>query len=113
AAARWGLHCLDLDGHVLWRQALSEAGELSSPILVHGYVMVSAAGGGIYVANAASGQRFQDFAPRPRVTSPPASDGRQVYLLSNGGYFYALALVEMVRNPSGSPQVSSSGLERF
>jgi hypothetical protein len=26
------------------------------------------------------------------VTSEPTTDGQQVYVLSNGGYFYALAL---------------------
>ncbi len=93
SAARWGLHCLDTEGHVLWKQALSEAGELSVPLLVHGYVLVSAAGGGTYVANAISGRLYQYFAPGHGVTSPPATDGRQVYVLSNGGYFYALRLI--------------------
>jgi outer membrane protein assembly factor BamB len=97
SAARWGLHCLDVEGHVLWKQALSEAGELSAPVLTHGYVMVSAAGGGTYVADAASGRLYQYFAPGHGVTSPPATDGRQVYVLSNGGYFYALALTELNR----------------
>jgi outer membrane protein assembly factor BamB len=97
SAARWGLHCLDTDGHVLWKQALAEAGELSSPVLVHGYIMVSAAGGGTYVADAASGRLYQYFAPGHGVTSAPATDGRQVYILSNGGYFYALALTAFSR----------------
>jgi outer membrane protein assembly factor BamB len=92
SAARWGLHCLDLDGHVVWKQSLSEAGELSAPVLLGGYVMVSAAGGGTYVADSATGRLCQFFAPGHGVTSAPATDGRQVYVLSNGGYFYALAL---------------------
>jgi outer membrane protein assembly factor BamB len=88
SAARWGLHCLDTDGHVLWKQALAKAGELSVPLLLGDYVMVSAAGGGTYVADAASGRLYQYFAPGHGVSSAPATDGRrQVYVLSNGGYF--------------------------
>jgi outer membrane protein assembly factor BamB len=93
AAARWGMHCLDTEGHLLWKQALAEAGELSPPLLVHGYVLVSASGGGTYVADATSGHLYQFFAPGHGVTSSPATDGRQVYVLSNGGYFYALRLM--------------------
>jgi hypothetical protein len=35
---------------------------------------------------------YQFFAPGHGVSSEATSDGRQVYVLSNGGYFYALAL---------------------
>jgi outer membrane protein assembly factor BamB len=103
SAARWGLHCLDTDGHVLWKQALAKAGELSVPLLVGDYVMVSAAHGGTYIADAASGRLYQYFAPGHGVTSAPTSDGRrQVYVLSNGGYFYALALTQYTRAWSAS-----------
>jgi outer membrane protein assembly factor BamB len=91
-AAKAGLHALDLEGHLLWRQALSEGGELSQPALLGRYVMVSSSQGGTYVADAASGRLYQYFYPGHGVSSAPASDGRQVYVLSNGGYFYALAL---------------------
>jgi outer membrane protein assembly factor BamB len=92
SAAKAGLHALDLDGHLLWKQALSKGGELSTPTLVGGYVLVSSAQGGTYVADAATGRLYQYFFPGHGVTSSPASDGRQVYVLSNGGYFYALGL---------------------
>jgi outer membrane protein assembly factor BamB len=91
-AAKAGLHALDVDGHLLWRQALSKGGELSTPTLVDGYVMVSSAAGGTYVADAVTGHLYQYFFPGHGVTSAPTSDGQQVYVLSNGGYFYALAL---------------------
>jgi outer membrane protein assembly factor BamB len=91
-AAKLGLHALDLDGHLLWRQALAEGGELSSPTLVQAYVLVSSAHGGTYVADARSGRLYQFFSPGHGVTSEATSDGRQVYVLSNGGYFYALGL---------------------
>ncbi|MDB4967942.1 MAG: Pyrrolo-quinoline quinone [Myxococcales bacterium] len=91
-AAKSGLHAVDLEGHLLWRQALAAGGELSAPSVVGPYVLVSSAVGGTYVADAASGNLYQYFAPGHGVTSEPASDGQQVYVLSNGGYFYALAL---------------------
>ena len=77
---------------MLWRQSLAAGGELSAPTVVRGYVLVSSAIGGTYVADAASGRLYQYFSPGHGVTSEATSDGRQVYVLSNGGYFYALAL---------------------
>jgi outer membrane protein assembly factor BamB len=92
AAAKAGLHALDLDGRLLWRQALAAGGELSPPTLVSRYVLVSSAQAGTYVADAVTGRLYQYFAPGQGVTSEATSDGKQVYVLSNGGYFYALAL---------------------
>ncbi|HEX4458135.1 MAG TPA: PQQ-binding-like beta-propeller repeat protein [Polyangia bacterium] len=93
-AAKAGLHALDMDGRLLWRQSLSEGGELSEPTLVNRYVLVSSSGatGGTYIADAASGRLYQFFFPGHGVSSAPMSDGKNVYVLSNGGYFYALAL---------------------
>jgi outer membrane protein assembly factor BamB len=91
-AAKLGLHALDLEGHLLWRQALAEGGELSPPTIIGAYVLVSSAHGGTYIADARDGHLYQFFAPGHGVTSEPTSDGRQIYLLSNNGYFYALAL---------------------
>jgi outer membrane protein assembly factor BamB len=91
-AAKVGLHRLGTDGHLIFRQALAEMGELSPPTLVRGYVLVSAAGGGTYVADAHTGRLYSYFAPGHGITAEATTDGRQVYLLSNGGYFYALQL---------------------
>ncbi len=91
-AAKSGLHALDLEGHLLWRQALSEGGELSAPTVVGSYLLVSSAHAGTYVADARTGRLYQFFSPGHGVTSEATSDGRQVYVLSNGGYFYALGL---------------------
>ncbi|HZS37310.1 MAG TPA: PQQ-binding-like beta-propeller repeat protein [Polyangia bacterium] len=90
AAAKSGLHALDTDGHLLWRQALAAGGELSPPLVVGNYVMVAASQAGVYVADAVSGRLYQFFSPGHGVTAEPTSDGRQVYFMSNGGYFYAL-----------------------
>ncbi|MSP62452.1 MAG: hypothetical protein EXR72_19390 [Myxococcales bacterium] len=93
AAARGGLHCLDLKGRVVWRQALAQQGELSTPTLLDGrYLLVSASDAGTYVADARSGRLLQFFEPGKGVTAEPVSDGRQVYVLTNTGFFYAFAL---------------------
>jgi outer membrane protein assembly factor BamB len=91
-AAKSGLHCLDADGHLVYRQALAEAGELSAPTLTSGYILISASGGGTYVADAHTGALLSYFSPGHGVTAEATSDGRQIYVLSNGGYFYALSL---------------------
>jgi outer membrane protein assembly factor BamB len=91
-AAKAGLHALDLEGHLLWRQALAEGGELSAPMVLGPYVLASSSKFGTYVADARNGSLYQYFAPGHGVTSEPSSDGRQVYVLSNAGYFYALGL---------------------
>jgi outer membrane protein assembly factor BamB len=91
-ATKRGLHALDLGGRLLWRQSLAEGGELSAPTLLGRYLLVSSAHGGTYVADARSGHLYQYFSPGHGVTSEPTTDGRQVYVLSNAGYFYALAL---------------------
>jgi outer membrane protein assembly factor BamB len=87
-----GLHAVDRQGRLVWRQSLGTDGELSAPLVVNGLVMVSSAQRGTFVADAASGQLKTCIRPGHGVTSAPTTDGRQVYLLSNGGYLYALAL---------------------
>jgi outer membrane protein assembly factor BamB len=90
AAAKGGLYCLDGEGRPLWHQSLAEGGELSPPLLLGRYVLVSASAAGTYVADAVSGHLCQFFSPGHGVSAEPTTDGRQVYLLSNTGYFYAL-----------------------
>lgn len=94
AAAKFGLYSLDMSGQLLWRQGLSAAGELSQPLLVGSYVLVSGAANvaGTYVADAQSGQLYQFFHPGHGVTAAPISDGEQIYLLSNNGFFYAFVI---------------------
>ena len=92
AAAKAGLHALDREGRLVWRQALADAGELSAPLVVDGHLVVSAANGGAYIADAATGRLEQFLFTGHGATGAPATDGRQIYVLSNGGYFYALAL---------------------
>jgi outer membrane protein assembly factor BamB len=104
AAAKAGLHALDREGRLVWRQALAAAGELSAPLVVGGHLVVSAANGGAYIADAATGRLEQFLFTGHGATGAPSTDGRQVYLLSNGGYFYALAL----KRPSPSTVIGSA-----
>jgi outer membrane protein assembly factor BamB len=93
ASTRDGLHCLDTKGRLVWRQSLARQGELSQPVLVGDrYLLVSASEGGTYVVDQASGQLLQFFKPGHGVTAPPTSDGRQVYVLTNAGFFYAFSI---------------------
>jgi outer membrane protein assembly factor BamB len=93
AATRAGLHCLDLEGHLVWRQALARQGELSPPVLVgERLLLVSASEGGTYVVDRRTGRLLQFFDPGHGVTAMPYSDGAQVYLLTNTGFFYAFLI---------------------
>lgn len=93
AATRAGLHCLDLAGRLVWRQALSKQGELSAPVLVgRRLLLLSSSEGGTYVVDRASGTLLQLFDPGHGVAAMPFSDGTQVYLLTNTGFFYAFAI---------------------
>ena len=47
---------------------------------------------GEYVADAQTGRLYQFFSPGHGITGEPTTDGRQVYVLSNGGFLYALSL---------------------
>jgi hypothetical protein len=54
--------------------------------------MVSSATGGTYVAQEESGRLEQFILPGHGTTTPPTTDGKQVYILTNNGHFYAYAL---------------------
>lgn len=89
-AAPAGVHCLDTQGRLVWRQALAQEGELSAPVLWGPYLLLSAAAGGLYLAQADDGRLLQFFAPGQGATGAPSAYGRHVYVLSNAGFFYAL-----------------------
>jgi outer membrane protein assembly factor BamB len=92
-AVRDGLHCLDLQGHLLWRQSLAKQGVLSSPVtLGTRYLLLSASEGGTFVVDPMDGHLLQSFDPGHGVSSEPVSDGHQVYVLTNTGFIYAFAL---------------------
>ncbi|MBL9009465.1 MAG: PQQ-binding-like beta-propeller repeat protein [Myxococcales bacterium] len=90
SSATQGLFCLDKKGRKLWQQVLQGQGELSRPILWGPYLLVSAAQSGLHIADAESGELLQFFAPGQGATAAPMAKGRDVYLLSNAGDFFAL-----------------------
>lgn len=102
SAGKEGLHCLDLAGRVVWHQALPQAGELSTPLLVGRWVVVSAADMGTYVADAATGRLAQSLLPGHGISAKPTTDGRHIFVVSNAGFVYALTLAEYAKLPHAS-----------
>ena len=92
SSSKTGVHCLDSDGHPLWQQAIGKAGELSPPLLVRNLVLVSTTRGGLYVVDAEGGELAGYFPPGNGASAAPTSDGKNVYWLTNNGYFYAFSL---------------------
>jgi len=91
-APRQGLHAADLQGHVLWRQGLTEAGDLTRPQVIGRYLIFSGSRAGLFVVDRATGELQEVFNPGHGVCAPPVVDEAQhrLYVMSNGGSFYAL-----------------------
>jgi outer membrane protein assembly factor BamB len=92
SAGKQGVYCLDVAGRLVWHQALPQAGELSTPLVVAGWVVVSAADSGTYIANADNGRLDVFLMPGHGITGPPTTDGRHVFVVSNAGFVYALSI---------------------
>ncbi|HSS38379.1 MAG TPA: PQQ-binding-like beta-propeller repeat protein [Polyangia bacterium] len=91
-APRQGLHAADLEGHVLWRQGLTEAGDLTRPQVFGRYMIFSGSRAGLFVVDRTNGELQEVFNPGHGVCAAPLVDEAQhrLYVLSNGGSFYAL-----------------------
>lgn len=89
-SATQGLFCLDGKGRKVFQQSLAHQGELAQPVLWNGYLLISAAVSGLYVADAKTGELLQSFDPGQGATAPPVAVGSSVYLLSNAGAFFSL-----------------------
>jgi outer membrane protein assembly factor BamB len=94
AAADEGLFALDRRGHLLWRQGLRQGGDPAAPLLAGAYLFLSLSDTGLMIVDKASGRLYQSFDPGPGVSSQPAVIGDRLYVLSNGGVLYAMALAE-------------------
>jgi len=94
AAPRHGVHSADLDGHVLWRQGLTEAGDLTRPMVVGRYLIFSGSRAGLFVVDRASGSLLEIFNPGHGVCAAPTLDDKtqRLYVLANSGSLYALDL---------------------
>ena len=95
AAPRQGLHAADLEGHILWRQGLTQAGDLTVPMVVGPYLVFSGSRAGLFIVDRDNGKLLEIFNPGGGVCASPTLDasGTRLYVLSNGGSLYALDLV--------------------
>jgi outer membrane protein assembly factor BamB len=94
AAPRQGLHASDLQGHVVWRQGLTEAGDLTPPVVVGRYLVFSGSRAGLFVVDRENGDLLELFNPGQGICAAPTIDlaTHRLYVLSNGGTLYALDL---------------------
>ncbi len=94
AAPRQGLHASDLQGHVVWRQGLTEAGDLTPPVVVGRYLIFSGSRAGLFIVDRETGELVELFNPGQGICSAPTLDlaARRLYVLTNGGTLYALDL---------------------
>jgi outer membrane protein assembly factor BamB len=95
AAPRLGVQALSVSGQLLWRQGLTSAGELTTPMAVGPYLIFSGSRAGMFVVDRQTGELLELFNPGSGVcAAPTVSPERQtLYVLSNGGALYALDLV--------------------
>lgn len=95
SAPRDGLAALTAKGHVLWRQGLADAGDLTAPVAVGPYLVFAASRAGLFIVERATGKLLQVFNPGRGMCAAPAldADGRNLYVLSNSGSLYALKLI--------------------
>jgi len=94
AAPRQGLHAADRQGHVVWRQGLTAAGDLTRPLVLGKYLMFSGSRAGLFIVDRATGELLEVFNPGQGVCASATLDlaARRLYILSNGGSLYALDL---------------------
>jgi outer membrane protein assembly factor BamB len=94
AAPRQGLHAADPEGHVIWRQGLTEAGDLTQPVIVGRYLIFSGSRAGLFVVDRKGGGLLELFNPGHGICAAPTLDVRsgRIYVLSNSGSLYALDL---------------------
>jgi outer membrane protein assembly factor BamB len=95
AAPRQGLHAADLEGHIVWRQGLTQAGDLTSPVVVGPYLVFSGSRAGLFIVDREDGRLLEIFNPGSGVCASPTLDPKsgRLYVLSNGGALYALDLL--------------------
>jgi hypothetical protein len=94
-APRLGLHATGRDGRIVWRQGLTEAGDLTRPLIFGRYLIFSGSRAGMFVVDRETGALLELFNPGHGVCAAPTIDfarGR-LYLLSNSGSLYALSAI--------------------
>jgi outer membrane protein assembly factor BamB len=92
AGAESGLHAVDLDGNLVWRQGFARAGDPARPLVDGHYLLLSVAESGLYIIDKRDGTLYQSFLPGPGITAAPTVTGDRIYIHSNGGILYAMNL---------------------
>jgi outer membrane protein assembly factor BamB len=90
-----GLIAISLQGNILWRQGLRNAGDLTLPVEVGPYLVFSGSREGLFIIERSSGKLLQIFDPARGMCAAPTVDkeGRALYVLANSGALYALDLI--------------------
>jgi outer membrane protein assembly factor BamB len=92
SAPQLGLYVLDLQGRLVWRQGVARGGALTPPLIVGQYLIFTGSDAGLYVIDRESGTLVQYFSPGRGISSEPTLSGRDLLVLSNGGYLYRMRL---------------------
>jgi len=94
-SSRDGLAAVSLQGNILWRQGLPDAGDLTVPVEVGPYLVFSGSRQGLFIVERSTGKLLQVFDPARGMCAAPTVDreGKALYVLANSGTLYALDLV--------------------
>jgi outer membrane protein assembly factor BamB len=94
-SSRDGLAAVSLQGNILWRQGLPDAGDLSVPIEIGPYLVFSGSRQGLFIVERSTGKLLQVFDPARGMCAAPTVDreGKALYVLANSGTLYALDLL--------------------
>ena len=94
-SSRNGLAAVSLQGNILWRQGLPEAGDLTTPVEVGPYLVFSGSRQGLFIVERSTGKLLQVFDPARGMCAAPTVDreGKALYVLANSGTLYALDLL--------------------
>ncbi|MBN2574161.1 MAG: PQQ-binding-like beta-propeller repeat protein [Deltaproteobacteria bacterium] len=91
-SSREGLSAVSPQGNILWRQGLSDAGDLTVPAEIGPYLVLSGSRQGLFLADRHTGKVLQVFDPARGMCAAPTVDreGGALYVLANSGTLYAL-----------------------
>jgi outer membrane protein assembly factor BamB len=94
SAPKTGIVALSLAGNILWRQGLSDSGDITPPAEIGPYLVWSTSRDGLFIVERASGKLLQIFDPGRGMCAAPTIDVQRkaLYVLSNNGTLYALGL---------------------
>ena len=95
ASPREGLAAVTMQGHIEWRQGLTQAGDLTPPQEVGPYLVFTGGRSGLFVVDRSNGQILQVFDPGRGMCAAPLVDvqRREIFVLANSGTLYALSLI--------------------